>query len=132
MNQPDNDPPVDLLLAVLDQFTNTIYWYQQRHQLAATDGLVEAIDDWLAEHAAEHHRSQPFSSITCDGDPLATVLAHLDAAVTTLAAQDRPGITVAEALTEALDAWTAEQAAEHHHSQPFQRPGVLPPVETPA
>jgi hypothetical protein len=129
MTDPDNDPPVDGLLAALDQFTNTIYWHQHRHHLNAAAALVEAIDAWLAEHAAEHNRSEPFSDLTRDGDPLATMLVHLDAAAATLTARERPELSVALALTEALDNWTAEQATEHHHSQPFQRPGVYVAVE---
>ena len=121
MTTPDND---DDLLAVLDQFTNTIYWYRDRYPLDADTALVEALGDWVSEHSAEHHHSQPFTVAAGAGtDPVAAVLTHFLAAVAHLAASgDRAGLTVTTALTEALGEWATAHAAEHHHDQPFQRP----------
>lgn len=123
---------VDGLLGALDQLTNAVYWYQVRHPLNAATALTEAIDDWISEHAAEHHHSQPFTTTTGtdvggdgdgDGDVLAVVLTHFLAAVTDLAASGaRPGLTTTAALTEAIAEWATAQSAEHHHDQPFQRP----------
>jgi hypothetical protein len=48
--------------------------------------LAESIDDWLAEHSAEHHHSQPFhtSSGHRAADVLAATVERLQAAVTVL------------------------------------------------
>lgn len=127
MRPISDDLPDPQLLAALDQFTNALHWYQPRHPLHAGDALAEAIDDWIGEHANEHHHSRPFTDDDPDGagDPLAAVLTQLLAAFDYLDAGPRPGLTTTIALAEALDSWAAEQAAEHHHSQPFQRPPAV-------
>ena len=52
-----NDP--DDLLDALDRFAAAT----SARRVDASSGLVEAIDDWVSEHAAEHHRSEPFSTV---------------------------------------------------------------------
>ena len=122
MTSDNHDRVDDELLFGLDQMTNILYWYQTRASLRAGAALTEAIDDWIGEHAAEHHHSQPFlDGVDADGDPLGAVLAHLAAAITTLrAARARPGLTFTNAFSEAIAGWVASVTAEHHRSQPFQ------------
>ena len=111
------------LLGALDQFTNALHWYHDRQPLDPAEALTEALDTWIGEHAAEHHHSEPFAApATAPPDRLAAVLTQLVAAVEHLATGPRPDLITAVAIAEALDAWAAEQAAEHHHSLPFQRP----------
>lgn len=124
-NTPMSRSPHDALLAALDQLTNAVYWYSERQPLTATAALVEALDDWIGAQAAEHHRSTPFAEYTSDDDDLAITLIHLLAAVQHLHSTARPDLTVTAALTEAIDEWAAAQAAEHHFSEPFQRPGSV-------
>ena len=114
----------DDLLSALDQVTNTIYWYNDRHRLDAGTALSEAIGDWISEHSSEHHQSQTFTDTTNDDD-LATILDHFLAAVACLSRHGaRPGLSTSIALTEALGEWAAAHGAEHHHDQPFQRPAA--------
>ena len=123
MTRGGDDFGGDELLSGLDQMTNIIYWYQTSTStgLRAAAALTEAIDDWIGEHAAEHHHSEPFFSSDRGDDPLAAVLAHLAAAVAALhTAGARPGLTFTEAFSEAVAGWVAAVAAEYHHSQPFQ------------
>ena len=128
----------DELLEALDQLTNTLSAVGA--QLDATDAIAEAVDDWVGEHAAEHHHSEPFAAHAAehhhsepfaahvDGEePLAAALRQLLAAVPILdQTAHRPGITVASALTEALAEWNARTAAELNRSQPFQPPSIRP------
>jgi len=113
----------DELLSALDQLTNALYWYRAHDPVTASDAIVDALDDWIAEQTAEHHRSEPFiAASTSRHDPLAAVLASLHAAVDKLADSGaRPDLTMAVALGEALADWAAVAAAEHHSSEPFQR-----------
>ena len=112
----------DVLLGALDQLTNIIYWHHRHGAVTAVNAVAEALDDWLAEHAAEHHQSEPFADDDDPDDPLGTVFAHLAAAVTDLTGRKvRPGLTVTEAFTEALVEGVAATAAEHNHSEPLQR-----------
>jgi hypothetical protein len=96
-------------------------WLGARADCTAEQAVIEAIDDWLEEHAAEYHESNPFTDAT-GPDELGTVLIHLTAAVTHLRRHDRPDLTVTTAVSEALHVWAAELSAEHHRSQPFQQP----------
>jgi hypothetical protein len=112
--QPDD------LLAALDHFTNAVCWLGARAECTADQAVIEAVDDWLGEHAAEYHQSNSFTDAT-GPDDLGTVLIHLAAAVTHLRRHHRPDLTVTTALSEALHEWAAELSAEHHRSQPFQR-----------
>jgi hypothetical protein len=113
----------DDLLSALDQVTNTIYWYNDRHPLDAGTALSEAIGDWISEHSSEYHQSQPFADTVNDDDALATILDHFLAAVAHLSTSGaRPGLSTNTALTEALGEWANSSAAEHHHDQLFQRP----------
>ena len=112
----------DELLSALDQFTNALYWYRAHDPMTASDAIVDALDDWIAEHTAEHHQSKPFiEPSTARDDPLAAVIASLQAAVDKLADNGaRPELTMAVALGEALGDWALVVAAEHHRSEPFQ------------
>ena len=110
---------VDTLLSALDQTVNTIYWHQDRTGLTATEAITQALDDWLTEQSAEHHRSQPFHVNEIQAEPLFAMLTNLTAAVTALQAA-RPGLTVSDVLTEALLDWASAETAVHHHGQPFQ------------
>ena len=114
----------DGLLSALDQLTNALHWYRDRHaSLTAADALVEAVDDWLAEHAAEHHQSTPYRPGTHDNeqaDPLGVLLDVLQAAIRALDGPgERPGVTFTAALIEAIEEWNVTSAAEHHASAPF-------------
>jgi hypothetical protein len=106
---------------VLDQFTNTLTWYRPHQFMPASEGIVAALDDWIAEHAAEHNRSRPFTEQSDDThDLLAAALATLAAAVHQLNDSGaRPELTAAVALGEAIGDWAAATTAQHHHSQPF-------------
>ncbi len=117
----DAAAPHDPLLAALDQLTNIVYWYLARRPLTAIEAIGEAIEDWISDQAAEHHRSRPFTDAD-SGDNLADSLTNLLAAVAHLHRGPRPGLTAADALTEAIEDWTAGHAAVHHHSEPFQKP----------
>lgn len=112
----------DVLLGALDQLTNIVYRYRGHSAGTAVKAVAQALDDWLAEHAAEHHQSETFADHDDPNDPLGTVFAHLVAAVSDLTGRGlRPEVTVTEAFTEALAEWVASTAAEHNHSEPFQR-----------
>ncbi|WP_420451975.1 hypothetical protein [Ilumatobacter sp.] len=90
-------------LVALDRFVSAIYWADDDITLEAA--LTEAIDDWIAQAAAEYNDSEPF--VTGQGnDPLARSLIDLVAAVERLAAGARPGLSVASAVGEALDDWS--------------------------
>jgi hypothetical protein len=95
---PESDlaAPPDVLLAALDEFTNAVYWLQQRATITAETALIEAIDDWL------------------QGEPVI----NLRTAMHVLADTEH----TATALAEAVNAWSSAQAAEHHRSLPFQAP----------
>ena len=119
----------DELLSALDQLTNTVYWLNQRHPITATQAIVEALDDWIAEHAAEHHQSQSFlDGASTSDDPVGIALTHLLAAVAALSRTDRPLLDVGRAFTEAIGDWVAATTAEHHFSDaahPWRTPADM-------
>jgi len=102
----------DRLLDVFDQFTNALYWHQQRSAVTAADAIVEAVNDWLMHHASQPQQAAPVEP----AEPLGAAFAQLVAAGT-----GADGVTVAEALTEAIADWVAVASAEHHQSLPFRR-----------
>jgi hypothetical protein len=113
----------DELLSAFEQLTNTLYWYRPNRFMTASEAIVEAVDDWIAEHAAEHNRSRPFTEQS-DGthDLLAAALTTLAAAVHQLIDTGaRPELTAAVALSEAIGDWAAAATTQHHRSQPFRQ-----------
>ena len=110
----------DELLGALDQLTNALHWYRDRDpSLTAADALIEAVDDWLAEH----HQSTPYRPVTHGNEQADHLGVLLDVLQTATHALDgpggRPGVTFTAALTEAIEDWIATSAAEHHASAPF-------------
>lgn len=95
----------DCGLIAIDRFVSSIYWSDD--DIALADALPEAIDEWNSTAAAEHNESQPFSTGTHD-DALAASVHELLAAVEQLSVGVRPGLTVMQALSEALAGWGQE------------------------
>jgi hypothetical protein len=113
----------DDLLCALDQLTNTVYWCRQRGMpTTAGSAILEAVGDWL--DSQDSSRDDDVPSVTADddfdADPLAVAFDRLGRHMQT-PSSDRTVQSMTEALTEALNHWTAAAAAEHHRSTPFGR-----------
>ena len=111
----------DDLLCALDQLTNTVYWCRQRGMpTTAGSAILEAVGDWL--DSQDPSRDDDVPSVTADAaldaDPLAAAFDRLGRHLRT-PSSERTSQSVTEALTEALNHWTAAAAAEHHRSIPF-------------
>jgi hypothetical protein len=108
----------DTLLDVLEQFINAVRAVRDRLGLSAEEALIEAIDDWVVDHAISH--PGPLTLVDHDREPLDAGLRSLLAAVRRRRG-DRSDLTVVTVLTEALDGWVAATVAEHHRSMPYRR-----------
>lgn len=67
----------DDLLEVLDRLTTMLRWRDGRSLATTAEVLTDAVGDWIAEHAAEFNRSEPFTSVSTDSDALAAALGNL-------------------------------------------------------
>lgn len=100
-----NETIDDGLLQSLDLFVGTVYWLEQPITIEAA--LAEAIEDWVALTAAEHHDSKAWSGSAMT-DSVGVPLLQLVEAVEHLCATDGRTLTVATALMDALEDWCRE------------------------
>jgi hypothetical protein len=113
----------DDLLFALDQLTTTVYWCRRRGMTAtAGSAILEAVGDWLDNQ--DRTRGHDVPSVTADddfvADPLATAFDRLGRYMQARSSEDTVH-SVTEALTEAINDWTAAVSVEHHRSTPFDR-----------
>jgi len=96
----------DNLLEVLDRLTTKLRWRGSRSLQTTAEVLTDAVEDWVAQHAVEFNRSEPFASVPTTSDVLAAALRNLIEAVHVLStSRARPELDLSTALTEALDEW---------------------------